>query len=143
MSSLRPDLVFSYWIYVWFVIYYFHLTNYNPKFALILGLIDNIIMLILMIFFGSEIKTIILFIIINVLIKVVPIYYLKYKIIKLKDIYFTIGLFLVFIIWLHYNKQNLIGNLKLIHDSLLYNKFQTPLMNIIKKIEVNFKNMKI
>jgi hypothetical protein len=143
MSSLRPDLVFSYWIYVWFVIYYFHFTNYNPKFALILGLIDNIIMLILMIFFGSEIKTIILFIIINVLIKVIPIYCLKDKIIKLKDIYFTFGLFLIFILWLHYNKQNLIGNLKLIHDSLLYNKFQTPLMNIIKKIEVNFKNMKI
>lgn len=139
MGVLRADLVFSYWIYVWFILYFFHITNFSPKFVLILGLVDNIIMLILMLYFGSSGKTIFLFIIINTIIKVVPLYYLKNQNIKLKDIYFTCILFIIFIIWLHINKQYLIGNIKLIHDSLIYNKSQTPFMRLIQKIENNFK----
>jgi len=143
MSVIRADLVFSYWIYVWFILYILHFTTYSPKFSLILGLIDNIIMLILMVYFGSKSKTIILFIIVNTLIKVIPLYYLRNQKIKIKDIYFTVGLFLVFVIWLHINKQSLVGNLKLVHDSLLYNKFQTPFMSLFNKIEKNFKNLEI
>ena len=143
MAALRADLVFSYWIYAWFILYVFKFIKYSPKFPLILGLIDNIIMLILMIYFGSKSKTIILFIAINTLIKVVPLYYLRNQRIKMSDIYFTVGLFIIFVIWLHINKQNLAGNLKLIHDSLLYNKFQTPFMSLFNRIEKNFKNLEI
>ena len=143
MAAIRADLVFSYWIYAWFILYVFKFITYSPKFPLILGLIDNIIMLILMIYFGSKSKTIILFIAINTLIKVVPLYYLRNQRIKKSDIYFTVGLFIIFVIWLHINKQSLAGNLKLIHDSLLYNKFQTPFMSLFNRIEKNFKNLEI
>lgn len=143
MAAIRADLVFSYWIYVWFILYIFKFIKYSPKFPLILGLIDNIIMLLLMLYFGSKSKTIILFIMINTLIKVVPLYYLRNQKIKMIDIYFTIALFIIFVIWLHINKQSLAGNLKLIHDSLLYNKFQTPFMSLFNKIEKNFKNLEI
>ena len=143
MAAIRADLVFSYWIYAWFILYVFKFITYSPKFPLILGLIDNIIMLILMIYFGSKSKTIILFIAINTLIKVVPLYYLRNQRIKMSDIYFTVGLFIIFVIWLHINKQSLAGNLKLIHDSLLYNKFQTPFISLFNRIEKNFKNLEI
>jgi hypothetical protein len=141
MVALRTDLVFSYWIYVWFILYIFNITSYSPKFALILGLVDNIIMLLLMFYFGSKGKTIILFIIINTFIKIIPIYYLRNEELKLKDIYFTLVLFIIFIAWLHINRQSLIGNLKLIHDSLLYNKSQTPFMYLIKQFQNNFKHI--
>ena len=143
MAAIRADLVFSYWIYAWFILYVFKFIKYSPKFPLILGLIDNIIMLLLMLYFGSKSRTIILFIIINTLIKVVPLYYLRNQRIKMSDIYFTVGLFIIFVIWLHINKQSLAGNLKLIHDSLLYNKFQTPFMSLFNKIEKNFKNIEV
>lgn len=143
MASIRADLVFSYWIYVWFILYIFKFTTYSPKFSLILGLFDNIIMLILMLYFGSKSKTIIFFIAINTLIKVVPLYYLRNQPLQIRDVYFTILLFIVFVIWLHINKQSLAGNLKLIHDSLLYNKFQTPFMSFFNKIAKNFKNLEI
>ena len=143
MAAIRADLVFSYWIYAWFILYVFKFIKYSPKFPLILGLIDNIIMLLLMLYFGSKSRTIILFIIINTLIKVVPLYYLRNQRIKMSDIYFTVGLFIIFVIWLHINKQNLAGNLKLIHDSLLYNKFQTPFMSLFNRIEKNFKNIEV
>ena len=143
MSALRADLVFSYWIYAWFLLYAFQFIQYSPKFALCLGLIDNIIMLILMMIYGTKAKTIFLFIIINTFIKIIPLYYLKNQKIQMKDIYFTGGLFAVFIVWLHINKQNLIGNIKLVHDSLLQNKSQTPLMHTIDQITKNFKNIQI
>jgi hypothetical protein len=142
-KPLRFDLVFSYWIYFWYILYAFKLTNYSPKFPLLLGLIDNIIMLFLMLMYGTSGRNIFYFVIINTLIKVVPLYYLRNELIKMKDIYFTIFIFLIFIIWLHINKQSLIGNIKLIHDSLLYGKDETPFMAFLKKFKKNFKEMNI
>ena len=63
--------------------------------------------------------------------------------IKLNDIYFTCGLFLLFVFWLHLNEQSLVGNIKLIHDSLLYGKDQTPFMSLLKQIQKNYKNMRV
>lgn len=143
MSALRADLVFSYWIYFWYILYAFNITKYSPKVPLILGLIDNIFMLLLMLLYGTSQRTIFYFIIINTLIKVVPLYYLRNELIKMKDIYFTIFLFLIFVLWLHINKQSLIGNLKLIHDSLLYGQDKTPFMALLNKFKINFKNLEV
>lgn len=142
MESLRFDLVFSYWVYLWYILYALHATSYSPKFPLILGLIDNIIMLIMMIIYGTSSRTIFYFIIINTLIKVVPLYYLRNEKIRMKDIYFTLCLFVLFIIWLYINNQSLTGNAKLIYNSLIYGKSQTPFMNLLKQIQKNYKTYK-
>jgi hypothetical protein len=143
MDALRADLVFSYWIYLWYILYAFKITNFSPKFPLILGLIDNIIMLLLMLVYGTSRETIFYFIIINTLIKVVPLYYLRNEPLKLRDIYFTCFLFILFVGWLHLNKQSLIGNLKVIHNSLLYGQDKTPFMTLLNKIKNNFKNLQV
>jgi hypothetical protein len=143
MLPLRADLVFSYWIYFWFILYLLKIIKFSPKFALIIGVVDNIGMLIMMLSYGTSFQTIQNFIIINTLIKVIPLYYLKNEKINLKDIYFTSFLFLLFIFWLHLNKQKLNGNLKLIVNSLIYSKNQTPLMSLLTKIENNFKTIQI
>lgn len=143
MAALRADLVFSYWIFAWFILYELKMTVYSPKFPLILGVIDNLIMLVLMILYGTSRQTIFYFIVINTLIKVVPLYYLRNESIRLNDIYFTCGLFLLFVFWLHLNEQNLVGNIKLIHDSLLYGKDETPFMALLKKFKSNYKTIEI
>jgi hypothetical protein len=143
MAALRADLVFSYWIYFWYILYAFKLTKYSPKFPLILGLIDNIGMLVLMLLYGTSKRTIFYFIIINTLIKVVPLYYLRNEPLKMKDIMFTIFLFIIFIMWLHFNKQSLYGNAKLIHNSLLFGQDKTPFMAFINQLKTNFKNLEV
>jgi hypothetical protein len=145
MKALRGDLIFSYWIYVWYLFYIFNYTSYNPKFALMIGLIDNIIMLILMLYYNTPKRTLLIFVLVNTLIKVVPLYYLRKDndAVKWKDIYFTCILFIIFVLWLHLNKQNLVGNVKMIYDSLLYGKDKTPVMALINKIEKHFKNIQI
>jgi hypothetical protein len=143
MAALRADLVFSYWIYLWYVLYAFKVINYSPKFPLILGLIDNLIMLVLMLLYGTSRRTIFYFVIINTLIKVVPLYYLRNEPVKWSDIYFTTILFGIFILWLHLNKQSLFGNIKIIHDSLLYGEDKTPFMALINNLKKNFKNLEV
>jgi hypothetical protein len=140
MRALRFDLIFSYWIFIWVLIYLFKWTIYSPKFALIVGLIENCFMLILMFLYGTRIESIIYFIIINIFIKVVPLYYLRNYLIKWKDIYFTFILFIIFIVWLHLNKESLTGNLKLIYNSLINNKNKTPFLSFIQKFKINWKN---
>jgi hypothetical protein len=143
MAALRADLVFSYWIYIWFILYELQIIDYSPKFPLILGVIYNVIMLFFMTLYGTSRRTIFYFIVINTLIKVLPLYYLREESIRTSDIYFTGGLFLLFVFWLHLNKQSLVGNIKLIHDSLLYGKDQTPFMALLNKIKQNYKTIEI
>jgi hypothetical protein len=70
-------------------------------------------------------------------------YYLRNEPVKLRDIYFTIILFGIFVLWLHLNKQSLFGNMKVIHDSLLYGEDKTPFMALLNKIKMNFKNLQV
>lgn len=143
MAALRADLVFSYWIYVWYILYAFKVTIFSPKFPLILGVIDNLIMLVLMLMYGTSRRTIFYFIVINTLIKIVPLYTLINEPIKFRDIYFTTFLFGIFVLWLHLNKQSLVGNIKIIHDSLLFGQDKTPFMALINKLKKNFKSLEV
>jgi hypothetical protein len=128
MKSLRFDLVFSYWIFTWFILYLCNITKYSPKFAFILGLIENFFILIMMIIKNTKRITILYFIIINFLIKVLPIYYLRAETIKMKDVYMTFLLFIIFILWLYINNISLIENIKIIYNSLIYGENKTPFM---------------
>ena len=140
---MRADLVFSYWIFTWYLLYISKIVNYNPKFAILIGIIDNTIMLLMMIYFGSNMYTIFMFIIINTFLKIVPYYTLWNKKIERKDIIVTLFLFIIFIIWLYINKQNLTKNYKEIIDSLLHNKNKTPALYFISKVEKYFKELNI
>ena len=135
MAVISPHMVFSNWILVWFILYYFKLISFSPKFAITIGLLENIIKIILMLLWGKSIKSTILFIIIVIIIKILPFYYLRNESYNLKDIYFTFGLFLVYNIWLYINNQNLINNSKMVYDSLINGKNETPAMNLLNKIE--------
>jgi hypothetical protein len=139
MAALPPHMVFSYWILIWFILYYFKLISFSPKFALTVGILENIVLFILMIIWGTSLRTIIWFVIINTLIKIMPFYYLRNEPYNLKDIYFTFGLFFVFIIWVYINNQSLTGNAKLLYDSFIHGKDKTPFMALLNKIEHNFK----
>lgn len=120
------DFVFSYWIYGWYLLYKLGITTYSPKFPLILGLLDNLVMLFFMLQYGTSTCTIFYFLVINTLIKIVPLYDLRKEPIAKKDVIACVVLFLLFVLWLHINKQSLMGNVKLIHDSIVHDGHNTP-----------------
>ena len=141
--ALRFDLVFSYWIFFWYIFYILHFTQYSPKFIIGLAIIENIFMLFMMIRSGSNRRTITYFIIINALIKVLPYYTLRKERIQTQDVIATIVYFILFTIWIHINHQSLTGNAKLIYNSLIQNKNNTPFLQLVNQVERNYKKMKL
>ena len=136
MGALRFDLVFSYWIFAWFLLYFFKFTNNSPKFIIIIGIIHNSILLLNMIIHGTKIFSIISFITINVFIKILPLYYLRNEKIKVDDIYVSSFVYLLFVVWLKINGEDIKNNLKKIYNSVLYDKNNTPFMRLVEYIRI-------
>lgn len=102
---MRIDFVFSYWIYVWYLLYISKWVSHSPKFAISLGIVENIVLLCLMIWFGSNKKTIGYFVLINTIIKVIPLYTLRDESIRSVDVIVSLVFFLLYIFWLAINKK--------------------------------------
>lgn len=133
MELIRSDFVFSYWLFAWFLIYYWWsvtktktttiLHLYNPKFALILGVFENILMMFLLLYTQSSIYKITKFIFINVFLKAIPLYLLwNTEIQWWGDIYFTVFIFLVYLGWLYINNLSLGMSYKNLMDAYLHDK---------------------
>ncbi len=137
-NSLRFDLIFSYWIFVWFLMYVNDITTYSPKSALIIGTIENIMLLLYMVSDNVNKTKIMHFIAINTIIKILPLLYLRHEKILSKDIYFMIMLFIIYLVWLEINEQHILINMKNIYDSYFDNTKKSPSMKLIDDIKTFF-----
>ena len=120
---IRIDFVFSYWIFFWFLLYYFGVfREYNPKFALLLGVLESALTVLLLFYLGSPLNKIIKYTFINIILKGVPPYLIWNTAIRWEDIYFTIGLFIIYCIWIHINHKTVTDTYLLLMDSYWSNK---------------------
>ena len=132
---IAPDLVLSYWIFLWFVLYYWKFTQYNPKFLLLLGFIENVIMLLLMFLYNNDIFKITVFILVNFFIKVLPLYFIWNTVITWTDVYASVGLIVVYCVWVYLRLGATIYEVQRnIAKALLSNEFQTPIMSLVYSI---------
>lgn len=141
--ALRIDLVFSYWMFFWYILYTLKVTKYSPKFIIGLGIIENFIMLLLMLYYRTKTITIIYFIIINFFIKIIPFYMMYKERIRVSDIYATIILFIIYSFWVYLNGETVIEYHNKIFESLIYSKNETPFISLMNYIQKYFKNYKI
>jgi hypothetical protein len=135
----RFDFVFSYWIFVWYVLYECKIVSYNPKIALFLALIHNLLRLSTMIYFNNSIIHILLFIVIQICIKVYPLWSLRNVSSSSRDIYDMIGLFIIYNIWLWMNNENIVHLHKTAYHSITENKISTPIIYLVDKYVIATK----
>ena len=109
---MRLDFVFSYWIFAWYLCYVFKLTNYNPKVALLLGLIENGVIGLWMFYHHSPLLP--YFLGVNTIIKLIP-YLSIQRTMQWIDLGYTVGLFVVYLIWLKLNGQSYDNLKKSVH----------------------------
>lgn len=102
---MRVDFVFSYWIFTWYLLYVFGATTYNPKIALVLGVIHNTIMLLIMFYYKNDWIHIATFCFINTFLKVIPLWTVRNDPYLWKDFYALIYLFIIFVVWIFINGQ--------------------------------------
>jgi len=124
-------LVFSYWIFVWFLLYHFKLVTTNPKWLLVLAGIENIVLLLSMIYLSYPFYHILTFIIINIFIKVIPLIVLYKTTVNKNDVKWYVIVIVLFCIWLNMNGPNIISNIKNNIKALEEGLFKGPMMKLL------------
>ena len=111
----RFDYVFSYWLFVWYLVYESGLVPFNPLPFLTISAIVNLIQLL-----SGLTKNPGLFILINIFIKVIPIYSLLKVPVRWVDIYAGVAYLFAYLSWMYLNRENVL-------------KARTPLTDFIKE----------
>ena len=115
--------IFSFWIFIWFLLYYFGFTKYNPLFLLLLISIFPFIQLIYFIKYKVTYYNFFKFLMINLMIKIIPIlliikFPLKFK---FEDIYISTYLILIYLILMIVLRVDIYTFYKEMIESYLYN----------------------
>ena len=147
MGLIKFDDLFSYWIYFWFLLYYFIISvfsekhefvrfiqnRFNPKLAIIIALLENIVTFTIILIFNFQVWLIVYYILMILFVKVLPLYLLrKDKIHPLNDIIVLILLFLFYVWYLHnIKKTSLQGIYTKTYYSLIRGEHKTPLFHLV------------
>tara|TARA_Y100000816_G_C25659057_1_gene349965 strand:+ start:118 stop:540 length:423 start_codon:yes stop_codon:yes gene_type:complete len=98
-NYIRPDVIFSYWIFAYAIVYFLGFKKYNPLLLLIIGLFHNVGLFFLYLKL-KEIKWAWLLVFVNFWIKIVPIFFLRNTTIVWNDVYFSLIYFLIFLAYI-------------------------------------------
>jgi len=132
---MRLDFIFSYWILIWFIAYVVKFTTFSPKFAFIIGIIENIGVLMLLIYKNASVKSVLYFFMVVIITKLLPLYCMRNDTIKHEDVIFTLALFVLYNAWLFINNTNFINiNMKAV-DSMARERHDMPMLKLFNYIE--------
>ena len=132
-NFIRPDFIFSYWIFAWFVLHFLRFVKASPKLLIILGLIENIVSVLFILKAGFY--YVFRFVFINFFLKVVPLMLMSHQKITKYDLLFSIGVFLVYLVYLLFNKESIVAIYKEIYNAQFdVSKTQGPLSHYYDKV---------
>ena len=130
---MRFDYVFSYWIFMWYLLYELRVTTFNPKIVLILGVIHNTIMLLFMFYYKNDWIHIATFSFINTCIKVIPLWTVRNDPYRWKDFYALVYLFMIYIVWLFINGKLHMKGMENGLQDIKANRPAGPFMQLVDK----------
>lgn len=108
---LRLDLIFSNWIFVWFVLFFIGVVQYNPTFVLVAAFCFIAFEVFYLWYIGANEYNITKMIVLNIMLKNIPILLLwtqKKLSIAQEDIYFTMTIFVIYNIYLQLNGTDIV-----------------------------------
>jgi hypothetical protein len=134
---IRPDLIFSYWIIIWYILYELNVITYNPKFFLILAIVITFYNMYFMYYF-KRYYMLLTFIIIIFIVKAIPLWTLRNTTINMKDVIAGLILSIIYYIWLTYNNETLYSLFNKFYISIRDNNKNTTLfMYFINSIKIS------
>jgi hypothetical protein len=105
LQNIRPDYLFSYWVFAWYILYITGILTHNPKFAILVALLENIVVLVSMLYLRVNPKKIYYFFIMILLVKGIPLWTLRKTTITKRDVAATIGLLLMYVGWIIWDEK--------------------------------------
>ena len=127
----RFDFLFSYWIFTWYIFYELKFVSYNPKGAIVLALVVNIIGLLMMWYYSYV--YIFYFFILIIILKGIPLWRVFHDPYSMKDVYATIILFFIYIIWISIHRINIVPVIQNQLENIKKNKPMGPIMYLFFK----------
>ena len=132
---MSPDLIFSYWIIVWYLLYFVRIVYINPKFAIICAIFVNMIVVMLMFYYKTNLNIIFSFFALFFLSKLLPLFTIWKTKIKKDDVYAAFLLFGIYLIWILtwfsiHKSNNFVNQVK----NLVHNKNVYPGMAFIQSL---------
>ena len=98
--------LFSTWIFIWFILYYFKFISYSPKFWIIFITIYAVLSIIYMMYIKLKMNYIFIIIVSTLLSKLIPLYLIKNNSMIIKDILLGFLLGILYLSWLYYLNEN-------------------------------------
>lgn len=138
-NKITIDMLFSYWILLWFFLYFFLKSShkwiekyFNPLLAFYFGFFENIFIFIKLLYIGANYASVQFFFIIMI-IKAIPIYILQnHRILWDTDVFIFIIVFMIYNLYLHQIKRtNLAEIYNETEKSITNNENRTPLLGLI------------
>jgi len=140
---IRFDFLFSYWVIIWFIIYYFTYTKSwlgqrfaqwgNPKLALILALVENLATLVWIAVVNGDLFILLKYTFMILIVKVLPLYLVWGRPIHVpQDIYVFMGVFVLYNMYLWLNDESLITIYRRTFTSILNRDNKTPLFGLVQ-----------
>ena len=126
---IRPDFIFSYWIFVWVILYLSNIVTISPKLWLIAALFENIISIFFML--DSTFYYIFRFIFINFWIKLIPLYLLRNEPIHKVNVVYSGIIFIIYILWLFINGQTVYTIYKMLYNAQLNKSTHIGLLSYV------------
>lgn len=103
---VRIDMLFSTWIFVWFLLYVGHIATVTPKFALVVACVHNAGMLAWIVSRHAPPPKVLRFLATNAVIKILPLYLVWRDPVTMITVYWTLALFGIYLVWLHVQKES-------------------------------------
>ena len=110
-KNYRFDFVFSYWIFVWFLLYWIFGSRYfvSPFLALLFAFVENMFLFFTMVYYQVHLYELVFFLIVNFFIKILPLLYFlsSSSPFSVSSVFtqfaWTLVLFLIYYLWIRFH----------------------------------------
>ena len=106
ISTITFDQLFSTWVFIWFLFYYFKLIPYSPKFWLFFITVYATASILYMVHLNLLPTYILMITVLAIISKILPIYVIKNDKMIIKDILFGFLVGIIYLVWLYYTNED-------------------------------------
>ena len=131
---MNSDLLFSNWIFIWFILYICNLIPYSPKLIILFGFIIIIGIIYYLYINNASTYNLLKFTLLNLFMKAIPIIILYNIPITWDDLYFSISIFIIYLIWLDINDTDFFMIYKKLINNYINDRTNTFVSNLYDNI---------
>jgi hypothetical protein len=133
MITNNFSYIFSYWLFLWSVLYILNIVNFNPLPLLIPAIFINLVELFIMFYYKNSTFHIIIFTILLIVMKLIPYLLIRNNKVKRNDIIFSIFIYGIYIVWLYITGKNIIDLLNEYIIRIKKDKALGPITTFLEK----------